>query len=129
MGFLTAQQILEVNDMPEAQVVNVPEWGGDVLVRPMTAGERDLYEQDIMASQAEGIVPNVRARLVSYVAVDEQGNRLFSAEDIEALSKKNATAIDRVFSKARSMNVISKADIEELEKNLESDHNDNSSSS
>jgi hypothetical protein len=40
MGFLSAQQILEAKDL-EIKVVNVPEWGGDVGLKPFSGADRE----------------------------------------------------------------------------------------
>jgi hypothetical protein len=133
MAVLTRAQILEVKDFPEAERVPVPEWGGDVLIRSMSASERDLYEQDLVAARVgdkdTGVkVTNVRARLLAFVIVDEKGNLLFSEDDIVALGKKSIVAVDRVFARAQKMNALTQADVEALEKNSESDQTDSSSS-
>ena len=133
MAVLTRSQILEVKDFPEAVRVSVPEWGGDVLIRSMSASERDMYEQDLVAARVgnkdTGVkVTNVRARLLAFVIVDEEGNLLFSEDDIVALGKKSIVAVDRVFAKAQNMNALTQADVEALEKNSESDQTDSSSS-
>jgi len=128
MAFLTRDQILSADDFASAKTVDVPEWGGSVRVRSMSAGERDLYEQDLVAGRDGDRVANVRARLLAFVIVDEEGNRVFSEEDIEALGNKSVVAVDRVFAVAQRMNSLTQADVEVLEKNLESDQTDSSSS-
>jgi len=133
MTVLTRSQILEANDFPEAVRVPVPEWGGDVLIRSMSASDRDMYEQDLVAARvgdkSSGMkITNVRARLLAFVIVDEEGNLLFSEEDIQALGKKSIVAVDRVFAEAQKMNALTQTDVDALEKNLESDQTDSSSS-
>jgi hypothetical protein len=51
--------------------------------------------------------------------MDDNGNRLFSDDDIPALSKKAWTALDRIFDVAVGVNKIGDPAIEELEKNSE----------
>lgn len=87
--------------------VDVPEWGGTVRVRALTARERDEYE----AEQVDFRNPkkptidlrNTRARLVALCAVDENGERLFSRKDVEALGEVSSTALDRVFRVAKRL--------------------------
>jgi hypothetical protein len=59
----------------------------------------------------------VRARLVALCAVDDKGQRLFTAEHIEALTEKSGKAMDRVFQAASDLNFLAVGNIEALEKN------------
>ena len=47
MALLTKEQILRVKDI-ETRKVNVPEWGGDVMVRSLTGAERDYFESKLV---------------------------------------------------------------------------------
>jgi hypothetical protein len=116
MGTLTRETILAAQDLP-VKTVAVPEWGGDVFVRSMTGAERDQYEQALMAARTpDGKVniANVRARLMAFCAVDENGKRLFEDADIEALGAKSAAALDRVFAAASELNGIGAKDVQAL---------------
>lgn len=112
MAHLTRAAILEQNDRPIREVP-VPEWGGKVLVRMMSAGERDAFE----ASQQGDPHKDLRARLAVATVCDADGVPLFTAEDVPALTAKSARALDRIFAAAARHNGITAADIEELRKN------------
>ncbi|MCA3255081.1 MAG: hypothetical protein INF91_05645 [Alphaproteobacteria bacterium] len=118
MGLLTREQILGAADQQTIDV-EVPEWGGTVRVRSLTAGDRDRFEQAVIAAQAAGKVgpDNVRARYVAACVVDEAGKPLFTDKDLEVLAAKSFAAMDRVFAAATKLNAFSAADIEELAKN------------
>ena len=120
MALLSRDQILGANDLKTEQVP-VPEWGGDVLVGTMTGTARDAYEQSIIEVDSQGKakqnLQNIRAKLLAAVLVDENGNRLFSEKDINALGKKSSAALDRVFTVAQRINSVSDEDIEDLAKN------------
>ena len=121
MALLTKEQILRVKDI-ETRTVNVPEWGGDVLVRGMTGIERDAFEAKILDQSGKKTkvnLQNARARLVSITVVDEEGNRLFTENEIVLLGTKSATALSRVYDVAASLSGISDDDIEELLGNSE----------
>lgn len=90
--------------------VDVPEWGGRVYVRHITAGERDEWE-----SMGEPGRNEARARAVAFCACDQRGRRLFTAADIPALAGKNADAIDRIFYAAVAANRVSAAELEAAE--------------
>lgn len=121
MALLTKEQILRVKDI-ETRTVNVPEWGGDVMVRGMTGIERDQFEAKILDQSGKKTkvnLQNARARLVSISVVDEEGNRLFTENEIVLLGTKSATALSRVYDVAASLSGISDDDIEELLGNSE----------
>ena len=116
---LSKGQILDASDMT-TEVVHVPEWNGDVIVRTMTGMERDKFESSLLSEKGGSTtknMENLRAKMVVMCAVDEDGKRLFTDKDTEALGKKSARAIDRVFTVAQKLNAIGTADVEELTKN------------
>lgn len=119
MGLLTKEAILAANDL-KTEVVQVPEWGGEVMITTMTAAAKDDYEQSLVNmvnGQARENLSNIRAKLVAACLVDEEGNRLFSSKEIEQLGSKSGKAMDRVFEAASRLNAISQDDIDELAKN------------
>lgn len=125
---LTKEQILDAQDL-ETREVEVPEWGGVVLVKGMTGVERDDFEAQMIVGKGKNTtvnMKNVRAKLVAASVVDEDGQRLFTDQDVQALGKKSAAALDRVFAVAQRLSKIGKDDIEELAKNLPDDLSDNS---
>jgi hypothetical protein len=122
MAYVSREQILNADDL-KTETVAVPEWGGDVLVRGLTAKERDDYEASLM-SQQSGKSPtlkydNIRAKLVQKSIVDpvDMKTPVFTVADIEALGKKSGQAIDRIFGVAQRLSGITQADTDELEKN------------
>lgn len=117
---LTRKDILEVIDLP-TQEVEVPEWGGSVMVRGLNGTERDQYEQSLLSMNGTSVELNLagaRARLVSLACVDEAGQRLFTAKDIEALGRKSGTALDRVFQVVQKLSGLSNEDMQELTANF-----------
>ena len=124
MALLTRDQILNFNDL-KTELVPTPEWDGSVMVRGLTAQERDQFEQSLYTTRKVGngfeTIPNkkdnVRAKLVSMVCIDEKGELLFDAACIDILCKKSAAPIDRIFTVAQKLSGFSKTDIEEIEKN------------
>jgi hypothetical protein len=108
---LTRDQILKAEDLKREEVP-VPEWGGSVFVRTMTGGERDRFEAAFVRDKTD-----TRARLAAATICDEAGTLLFSATDIEALGRKSAAALERVFVVAMRLSKVGKADVDDLEKN------------
>jgi hypothetical protein len=52
--------------------------------------------------------------MVTWCAVDEDGNRLFNSGDVKMLGERSAKALGRVFDKCQEMNGLSDSDIDEL---------------
>ena len=117
MALLTRKAILAASDLPSREVA-VPEWGGEVMVRGMTAYDRDVYELTLRDQRESGVpIGNIRAHFAAACIVDEKGEPMFSVEDVEALGRKSAAALDRVFSAVVELNALQPGDIEELAKN------------
>jgi hypothetical protein len=115
---LTRDQILAADDL-KSEDVSVPEWGGSVRVRSMMATDRDAYEQNMLASRGadeKANLRNIRARLVAFCLIDEAGERLFSDTEIDALGRKNAAVLDRLFDVASRLNAIGDREVAELGK-------------
>jgi len=112
---LNKDQILSADDL-KTETVAVPEWGGEVVIRVMTGEERDSFETEIVNDEKRTI-KNIRARFLARVMCDDAGNRLFSDTDVEALGRKSAAVLDKLFAAAQKLNRLTKDDVEELAKN------------
>ena len=117
---LSKSQILAADDLPR-ELVNVPEWNGDVYVKALTAKERDDYEAGFVVQKGGAVksidLANVRARLVAMTIVDESGIRMFNDMEVFDLGRKSATALNRVYEVAKRLSGISQSDEEEMVKN------------
>ena len=105
MDLLTRDQILAKNDRPTL-LVTVKEWGGQVMLRALTADERDEYEMAMFDARAGKGRMNPRARLVAMSIVNEKGERLFRDDDVERLGAKSGRALDRLFENAKRLSAI-----------------------
>jgi len=117
---LTKDQILAAEDV-KVEEVEVPEWGGVVLVRGMTGIERDEFESKLVVGEgpnAKVDTRNVRAKLVAFCVVDEEGNRIFSDADVELLGKKSAAALQRVFDVAQRLSGMKEDSVKQAIKGL-----------
>lgn len=112
---LTKEQILAADDMGLLEV-QVPEWGGSVFIRVMTVGERDSYENEWMANKSTGVT-NFRSKFLQRVLCNDQGELLFTKDEVEALAKKSAKVIGTLWEAAMRHNKLTDADVEELAKN------------
>ena len=116
---LTREAILGTLDL-EREEVEVPEWGGKVLIQTMDGASRDHMDMKVYEDMAAGEAgtENFRARLLAYTIVDRDGNRLFSYNDIAALGKKSSSALRRCYDVAKRLNRITDEDVEEAKQNL-----------
>lgn len=131
-GFLTREQILSAPDTTTREV-DVPEWGGRVLVKSLTSKERAQYEESIMITRGKGRkrerdvdLLTAREQLVVRCVVDPDGNPLFEPGDVIALGKKSGAAMSRVSEVAMQLAGLSETDLEELEGNSSPPRHDSS---
>lgn len=107
------------------EVVDVPEWNGQVRVGVMTGTERDEFEAECMrARNGQAVTPNIRARVCAWTMRDEQGNRMFSTADALELGKKSSIALERVYSAAERVNGLTKEALEAILKNSNGGQNE-----
>lgn len=125
MGLLSKQAIINAQDLPTEDVA-VPEWGGTVRVRSLSARQRDTFEASLVKGQGKdrrADLINVRAKLVAACLVDEAGTRVFTDAEAVELGAKSGAAMDRVFTVCQRLSGLSAQDVEELEKNSDPGQN------
>lgn len=127
---LTRDVILAAPDL-QTEIVEVPEWGGSVIVRGMNGAERDGFERsmvDINGKDTKMNVSNFRAKMVARTVVDANGKRLFKDDDATMLGTKSAAAINRVFRVAQRLSGMADEEVEELTTALKDNPSDDSGS-
>lgn len=115
------KQILDAQDLPKVEV-KIPEWGIDsAFIRTMTGAERDVYEASNVERQPDGgmriTFDNISARLVGRCLVDADGNRIVPDDKIDALGKKSAKVLTRLFRVAQQVNGLDAGAVRDAEKN------------
>ena len=118
----TADSILGRFDLAR-EVVDVPEWGGSVIVQQLSLVDAARWEQWVIDQDLESLDyrETVYPRLVALSVVDEAGARVFTDDHIAALGGKSKTALERIVTVAQRLNSYTDDDIEELAGNLLSD--------
>jgi len=117
---LSKDDILKAADT-QTEEVDVPEWGGTVLVRGLTGTERDEYEASLMVRRGDQMVMNTangRAKLIAKCVVDDDGRRLFTDQDANALGEKSGKALDRLFDVASRLSGLREEDVKEATGNF-----------
>lgn len=116
LTLLSREAILGASDI-KTEDVKVPEWGGVVRVKGLTAAQRDVFESEVVSMRGKSVNINmagIRAKIASMAIVDADGNRLFTEKDVAALGEKSGAALDRVFDVATRLSGIGESDVEEL---------------
>lgn len=116
MTLLSKDQILGKEDRAHKEV-DVPEWGGAVLVRPISAKDQGRFEAKMYEANKSGgtkALETVKCDLVAMCVVDEAGEPMFTAKE---LFERSASAVNHLFNECRKVNGMSEEDIEELEGN------------
>ena len=119
---LTRDLILAATDRQPAPL-DVPEWGGQVFLRPMSGAQRERLET-IFRDKKE----SARATVAAYSVCNEAGTPLFTDADIPALNDRSGRALDRIFAAALKLNGLGKDDLENAEKNSDSGRSGDSAS-
>lgn len=107
-AFLTALSSITL----APQAITIPELGGDVFIKTLTAKEREDYE-DSLKDVPEN---SVRATIATQVVCDEKGKLLFTPEDVEALNNGSAKVLMRIFAKFNEINGVSEDEAKNAEK-------------
>jgi hypothetical protein len=117
---LDREQILGVDDRVR-EIVEIPEWGGSVRVRALSAWDQSQYEQslmDVRVDKTGKTTTSVRMeghniRLAAYGIVDNDDKSLFTESELRG---KSAAAIKRVADKVRELSGMD-VTVEEAEGN------------
>lgn len=118
---LNRDAILQAVDI-QPELIDVPEWGGQVYVRGLTGRERDAFELGVTDPKTGMPKPgaNIRGRLAVLGLCEADGSRLFSDDDLSALAKKSALALERVVDHVRHLSGMTDEDLARLEGNSDS---------
>ena len=108
---LTKEAILAAKDL-RCVDVDVPEWGGSVRLRPMNGADRERLQ-----GYAKNDLNKFAVRLLSECVVSEDGQKVFTHEDIDSLLSKNGAVIDRLALKCMELNGLAADSVEKAEKN------------
>jgi hypothetical protein len=115
---LTKDQILAARPPLAREVVSVPKLGGDVIVSELSGFQRGLFESSLVRGKGKKRhvdTSDLRARLLRYALVDEDGKCLFGDEDIRELGRLGAAVLEPLYDKARELSGIDRDDDEETE--------------
>jgi len=116
MPVLNREDILTADDIV-TEAVEVPEWGGTVLVKGFSGKQRDVFDAGWIKDTGDSKkvnLTNFRARLCAATVVDKAGKPIFTPKDVKALAEKSASALQKVFDVAIELCGLSEDDVDEL---------------
>lgn len=128
--YLSRKDILTADDI-KTEEVEVPEWGGSLLVRALTGKEKDIFFGSFVDEEgnpALEMLDNATARVLALCIVDEDGKPIFTKHDVDALGEKSGQAAGRVWAVAQRISGLSPKSIKALTENLKEGQNGNSTS-
>lgn len=108
MPMLDKASILAAKDF-RFEDVEVPEWGGTVRLRGLSASERDSFENEATKT---GELINIRSKFIATTLIDEKGNSLFTAKEAVKLGEKDAKVINNLFEIVRKLSGMADDDLE-----------------
>lgn len=97
--------------------VDIPEWGGTVLVRELSGDERDRFEAtllDMEDGKPQLRLVGARAMLAVLSVVDEDGKRVFSDADIPQVRELSGAALSRIFEVASRLSGLTRDSMDDL---------------
>lgn len=106
-----------INNAVDRQVIeiDVPEWKGSVGIGKMSFSE----VRELQKARKENPDGNHLAKMLAYSICDENGNRLFSDDEITDIEAKNYHVFLRLVNEVSNHNGLTENIREETEKNSE----------
>ena len=117
------EDILAIQDH-KIEPFPTPEWpslNGKIFIQTIQARDKGAIEKRTCDPKT-GEVSRLDIFTATYAAkciCDAEGTQIFTDDDIDALSRKNAGVIERVFRAAKKLNGLSEEAIADAEKNSE----------
>lgn len=121
MSLLSREQILTSRPWPTEEL-EVPEWGGSVRVKALSASEMDAFNASIVQTRGKNVEVNrlnYRAKLVAKCLVNGDGKTpLFTEDaDIVILGAQPSFVLDRILVVINRLNAMTEEDHEDAVKN------------
>jgi len=109
---LSASNIVDAEDLKFVDV-EVPEWGGTIRLKQMDAKESMAFTDEMVTIEKQ---PLGMYLMLIRCAVDEQGKKLFTDEDLPRLQAKSVQVLNRLQRIAITLNKMDQETTEVLKK-------------
>jgi hypothetical protein len=120
MALLDKGALLKATALPR-ETVYLKELGGDVIIQGMSGKQRDAWEASLVTQRRNRRTVdthNVRARLVVCCLIHEDGSRMFTDDEADALGNMRVDVLDQLFDIAQRLSGVSDEDVDELGKSF-----------
>jgi hypothetical protein len=115
MALTTAESILTFASRKPPQKLHIRALGQEVYLLDPTADDRDQFDIWIRDAKAAGKdIVGVRGLVAALLLCDENGERLFGADDADKLGKLPPTALQDIFDIGTKLLAVSDKETEEL---------------
>lgn len=94
LKILSREAILALDDLP-VEILDIPEWGGSVKLRGMSAEERIKWLDRVQGEDGKVDLEKAQYYAVVFGVLEPE----FEEADVEFLKKKSASALDRIAKK------------------------------
>lgn len=99
---LNRESILNAPDL-KREVVEVPEWGGSVIISELSAADRLKFGASASDESDERIFV---AKALTWFIVDEGGDRIFCEDDTDLLAGKSLLVLKRLWGIASKLSTL-----------------------
>lgn len=112
---LTIEEILAAREN-RVVPVKVPEWGGVVYVRRLSALEAVDLGESLRDTDGEGRRSRVIAALQAYLC-DQDGKAIATADQAKAIASKSAGVVNRIITAGHRLNAMTDPGADDVAKN------------
>lgn len=98
----------------KVEKIELPEMGGEVYIKELTAGEREALEKQMQSQTDKNAV---RATVFVHSVCNADGELMFDVEDIEAIKQLPSRPVIKVFNRSNEINGITPEQVDTAEKN------------
>lgn len=106
------EQILASQADRKPVPLDVPEWGVTVWLKQMTVADQVALSEDVKPA-------DMPVAVLLQCLVDDEGERIFTDDDAEALSRESFPIVLRVFAEAARLNGLSSKELDEAMSSFE----------
>lgn len=111
MTLLSREAILTAPDLKTIDVP-VPEWDGTVRVQAMTGTARDAFGRSLIGADGKPNAADYNTKLAAQSIVGEDGQPLFTLDDVQVLGAKSSKALQRVAEVADKLSALGANEVE-----------------
>ena len=117
MGLITSANAILTKDDFRYEVINVPEWGGDLRLKSLSGMERSQIIR--MTQKQKDTADGVFEKCIIFAAVDNDGRKIFEDNEatLKVLQTKDAGVTQKIGQKVLEISGLTKDALENAEKN------------